>query len=148
MTTVHPVDGTDLQPGVPLDLRMVPVAVAGWGAAALGTWAAAWVWAVLGAGVAGSMLLAATRRSTGWAAAAVVLLALGATGGLHTHRLATGVVAELARAGVSRISVGGAFAFAAIGAVVSAATELREQGTYGFREGSAAGAAAARRAFS
>jgi 2-methylisocitrate lyase-like PEP mutase family enzyme len=57
-------------------------------------------------------------------------------------------VAELARAGVSRISVGGAFAFAALGAVVSAATELREQGTYGFRAGSAAGAAAARRAFS
>jgi 2-methylisocitrate lyase-like PEP mutase family enzyme len=57
-------------------------------------------------------------------------------------------VAELARAGVSRISVGGAFAFAALGAVVSAATELREQGTYGFREGSASGAAAARRAFS
>jgi 2-methylisocitrate lyase-like PEP mutase family enzyme len=57
-------------------------------------------------------------------------------------------VAELARAGVSRISVGGSFAFAALGAVVSAATELREQGTYGFRAGSAAGAAAARRAFS
>jgi 2-methylisocitrate lyase-like PEP mutase family enzyme len=57
-------------------------------------------------------------------------------------------VAELAQAGVSRISVGGAFAFAALGAVVRAATELREQGTYGFRAGSAAGAAAARRAFS
>jgi 2-methylisocitrate lyase-like PEP mutase family enzyme len=57
------------------------------------------------------------------------------------------VVAELAEAGVSRISVGGSFAFAALGAVVSAATELREQGTYGFRAGSAAGAAAARRAF-
>ena len=57
-------------------------------------------------------------------------------------------VAELAGAGVSRISVGGSFAFAALGAVVSAATELREQGTYGFRAGSAAGAAAARRAFS
>ena len=57
-------------------------------------------------------------------------------------------VAELAEAGVSRISVGGSFAFAALGAVVSAATELREQGTYGFRAGSAAGAAAARRAFS
>lgn len=56
-------------------------------------------------------------------------------------------VAELAQAGVSRISVGGAFAFAALGAVVSAAAELREQGTYGFRTGSAAGAAAARRAF-
>jgi len=57
-------------------------------------------------------------------------------------------VAELAEAGVSRISVGGSFAFAALGALVSAATELREQGTYGFRAGSAAGAAAARRAFS
>ena len=57
-------------------------------------------------------------------------------------------VAELAGAGVSRISVGGAFAFAALNAVVSAAAELREQGTYGFRADSAAGAAAARRAFS
>jgi 2-methylisocitrate lyase-like PEP mutase family enzyme len=56
-------------------------------------------------------------------------------------------VGDLARAGVSRVSVGGSFAFAAIGAVVSAATELREQGTYGFRAGAAAGAAAARRAF-
>jgi 2-methylisocitrate lyase-like PEP mutase family enzyme len=57
-------------------------------------------------------------------------------------------VPDLAKAGVSRISVGGSFAFAALGAVVSAATELREQGTYGFRAGSATGAAAARRAFS
>jgi len=56
-------------------------------------------------------------------------------------------VAELAEAGVSRISVGGSFAFAALGALVSAATELREQGTYGFRAGSTTGAAAARRAF-
>ena len=56
-------------------------------------------------------------------------------------------VAELASAGVSRISVGGAFAFAALGAVVSAATELRDQGTYGYWADSAAGAAAARRAF-
>src|SRR5580658_910927 len=50
-------------------------------------------------------------------------------------------VAELAEAGVSRISVGGSFAFAALGALVGAATELREQGTYGFRTASAAGAA-------
>ena len=57
-------------------------------------------------------------------------------------------VAELAQAGVSRISVGGSFAFAALGAVVAAATELREQGTYGYRANSAVGAAAARRAFS
>ena len=41
-------------------------------------------------------------------------------------------VAELAEAGVSRVSVGGAFAVAALSALVSAATELRDQGTYGF----------------
>jgi 2-methylisocitrate lyase-like PEP mutase family enzyme len=56
------------------------------------------------------------------------------------------VVPELAAAGVARISVGGAFAFAALGAAVAAATELREDGTYGFwamaREGSRAAKAA------
>ena len=41
-------------------------------------------------------------------------------------------VAELAEAGVSRISVGGSFAFAALGAAVAAARELRDQGSYGF----------------
>ncbi len=56
-------------------------------------------------------------------------------------------VAELAAAGVRRISVGGAFAFAAIGALQEAARELREQGTYGFLERSRAGSALAKRAF-
>ena len=56
-------------------------------------------------------------------------------------------VSELAALGVSRVSVGGAFAFAAIGAVVEAARELSEQGTYGFAEGAAAGVKAARAAF-
>jgi 2-methylisocitrate lyase-like PEP mutase family enzyme len=41
-------------------------------------------------------------------------------------------VAELARLGVARISVGGAFAFAALGALVEAGRELLEQGSYGF----------------
>jgi 2-methylisocitrate lyase-like PEP mutase family enzyme len=41
-------------------------------------------------------------------------------------------VGELAEAGVSRVSVGGAFAFAALGALVDAATELRDKGTYGY----------------
>jgi 2-methylisocitrate lyase-like PEP mutase family enzyme len=41
-------------------------------------------------------------------------------------------VAELGELGVSRISVGGAWAVAAYGAIVNAATELREQGTYGY----------------
>ena len=56
-------------------------------------------------------------------------------------------VAELAEAGVSRISVGGAFAFAALGAVVDAATELREHGTYGYRDLVVKGVKAARAAF-
>jgi 2-methylisocitrate lyase-like PEP mutase family enzyme len=56
-------------------------------------------------------------------------------------------VAELGEVGVRRISVGGAFAFAALGALVEAARELREQGTYGFRERSGTGLRAARAAF-
>jgi 2-methylisocitrate lyase-like PEP mutase family enzyme len=56
-------------------------------------------------------------------------------------------VSELAEAGVSRISVGGAFAFAALGALVDAATELRDQGTYGYLRGTATGRQAVRGAF-
>jgi hypothetical protein len=48
---------------------------------------------------------------------------------------------------VARISVGGAFAYAALGAVVEAAAELRERGTYGFWDQARGGAAAARAAF-
>jgi 2-methylisocitrate lyase-like PEP mutase family enzyme len=48
-------------------------------------------------------------------------------------------VSELAEAGVSRVSVGGAFAFAALGALVDAATELRDMGTYGYLANSATG---------
>jgi 2-methylisocitrate lyase-like PEP mutase family enzyme len=56
-------------------------------------------------------------------------------------------VAELSQLGVCRVSVGGAFAFAAFGAVVEAARELREQGTYGYLEASRAGATVVREAF-
>ena len=56
-------------------------------------------------------------------------------------------VAELARAGVARVSVGGAFAFAALGAAVEAAEELLDQGTYGFWQRSREGGKAAREAF-
>lgn len=56
-------------------------------------------------------------------------------------------VAELAAAGVRRISVGGAFAYAAIGAVVAAARELLDDGTYGYWPGAGAGSKAARAAF-
>jgi 2-methylisocitrate lyase-like PEP mutase family enzyme len=60
---------------------------------------------------------------------------------------ATPAVSELAQLGVSRVSVGGAFAFAALGAVVEAATELRDQGTYGYLERSRHGLRAARGTF-
>jgi 2-methylisocitrate lyase-like PEP mutase family enzyme len=56
-------------------------------------------------------------------------------------------VAELAAVGVARISVGGAFAFAAIAAVAEAARELREDGTYGYLERARAGVTLARSAF-
>jgi 2-methylisocitrate lyase-like PEP mutase family enzyme len=56
-------------------------------------------------------------------------------------------VGELAEAGVSRVSVGGAFAYAALGALVDAATELRDKGTYGYLAASATGRQAVQRAF-
>jgi 2-methylisocitrate lyase-like PEP mutase family enzyme len=63
-------------------------------------------------------------------------------------RPGTPPVAELAALGVKRISVGGAFAFAAYGATVEAARELLSDGTYGFSELSAKGSKAVRTAFS
>jgi 2-methylisocitrate lyase-like PEP mutase family enzyme len=57
-------------------------------------------------------------------------------------------VARLAELGVARISVGGAFAFAALGALAQAAEELRTAGTYGYLRGAAAGRKIADTAFS
>jgi 2-methylisocitrate lyase-like PEP mutase family enzyme len=56
-------------------------------------------------------------------------------------------VAELAEAGVRRISVGGAFAFAAYGALIEAARELLDEGTYGFWDRTKVGRAAVQEAF-
>ena len=56
-------------------------------------------------------------------------------------------VQELAALGVARVSVGGAFAFAALAGLRDAAEELRARGTYGYLERSAAGVRAARAAF-
>jgi 2-methylisocitrate lyase-like PEP mutase family enzyme len=56
-------------------------------------------------------------------------------------------VSELGEAGVSRISVGGGFAYTALGATVAAARELQDDGTYGFWKTAAEGARAARAAF-
>ncbi len=48
-------------------------------------------------------------------------------------------VAELAAAGVARVSIGGAFAYAAYGTAVAAASEFLLRGTYGFQESSGEG---------
>ena len=56
-------------------------------------------------------------------------------------------VQHLAELGVRRVSVGGAFAFAALGMLVDAATELRDRGTYGYLEHTKKGGDAVRSAF-
>jgi 2-methylisocitrate lyase-like PEP mutase family enzyme len=56
-------------------------------------------------------------------------------------------VAQLAAAGVARVSVGGGFAYAALGALVEAGRELLDEGTYGYWERAAVGRQAARDAF-
>jgi 2-methylisocitrate lyase-like PEP mutase family enzyme len=56
-------------------------------------------------------------------------------------------VAELAELGVSRVSVGGSFAFNALGALREAAEELRDRGTYEYLQRTASGIEAARAAF-
>jgi 2-methylisocitrate lyase-like PEP mutase family enzyme len=56
-------------------------------------------------------------------------------------------LAELVSVGVRRVSVGGSFAWAAMGALVEAAEELLGQGTYGYLERAAIGSAAVRAAF-
>lgn len=55
-------------------------------------------------------------------------------------------LAELEAAGVRRVSVGGAFAYAAYAGLVDAATELRDRGTYGWFEQVGKGSGAFRRA--
>ncbi len=56
-------------------------------------------------------------------------------------------VDELAALGVRRLSVGGAFAFSAYGAVAHAARELQKSGTYEYLEAAAQGVKLAREAF-
>jgi 2-methylisocitrate lyase-like PEP mutase family enzyme len=56
-------------------------------------------------------------------------------------------VQELGALGVRRVSVGSSFAFAAFAALVDAATELRDQGTYQYWERARGSAAVARAAF-
>ena len=56
-------------------------------------------------------------------------------------------VSVLAELGVSRVSVGGAFAFVALDALVTAARELLDEGTYGYRHYAVRGRDFARTAF-
>jgi 2-methylisocitrate lyase-like PEP mutase family enzyme len=77
------------------------------------------------------------RRVTGALGAPVNVLALP---GLPS-------VAELADAGVARISVGGAFSHVAFGALTRAARELLDAGTYGFMDVAADGRAQEASAF-
>jgi 2-methylisocitrate lyase-like PEP mutase family enzyme len=100
-----------------------------------------------------------TRLQAYQAAGADVLYAPGLTSLADIRRLVAAVdrpvnvlampgvppVSDLAEAGVSRVSVGGAFAFAALAALAGAATELRDKGTYGYLAGTAAGRRAVRR---
>ena len=96
-----------------------------------------------------------TRLQAYQAAGADVLYAPGLTSLADIRQVVTAVdrpvnvlampgvpsVKELAEAGVSRVSVGGALAFAALGALADAAAELRDKGTYGYLASSAAGLA-------
>src|SRR5215210_2041761 len=81
------------------DLRLVPLALAGWAAAWLGTWATPGSWALAGGGAAAALVLARLRSSSWLAATAVVTAVLCITGGLHAHRLDQRPVTDLARAG-------------------------------------------------
>jgi len=57
-------------------------------------------------------------------------------------------VAELTELGVRRVSVGAWFAFTALGALVEAATEFRDHGTFGYLDRASIGARTALPAFS
>ena len=102
-----------------------------------------------------------TRLQAYQAAGADVLYAPGVFDVDHIRRLVSSVdlpvnvlalpnapsVAELAAAGVKRISVGSAFAYVALGAAADAARELLDHGTYGFWATAGKGAGIARAAF-
>jgi 2-methylisocitrate lyase-like PEP mutase family enzyme len=62
-------------------------------------------------------------------------------------RAGTPPIAELAEIGVARVSVGGSFMYLALNAALDAARELRDHGTYGYLEQSAAGRTAIQAVF-
>jgi len=78
------------------DLRMAPLAAAGWGAAWLGTWGAPAGTAVAAAGVALALTVAVLRRSALVLTIALVTTMVTGAGVVDVHRLRHGPVALLA----------------------------------------------------
>ena len=79
------------------DLRMVPVALAAWAGAWLGTAGSGAAWGAVALVAAGVGLLAWRRRSAVLVAVACALLAVGTSGAVRADALASGPVATLAR---------------------------------------------------
>ncbi len=95
----EPVTPPDEAPtGRPLrhDLRLAPLAVAGWAAAWLGTGNSEGTWVAAAVSAAVALLAGAVRRSSWLLAVALVIVLLATAGALHGYRLAHGPVARLA----------------------------------------------------
>ena len=102
-----------------VDLRLVPIAVATWVGAWLGTSGLAVGWWIL-VGLAPAIGLAAVLRRSAWLAAVLLTLLVAAgLGGLAVHRLTTGPIADLARGQ----------AVVDLEVEVSADPQLREEGS-------------------
>jgi competence protein ComEC len=78
------------------DLRMVPLAAAGWGAAWVGTWGAPAGLAAAAAGVTLALMVAALRRSARVLSIALVMAMVVGMGAIDVYRLRHGPVALLA----------------------------------------------------
>jgi competence protein ComEC len=78
------------------DLRMVPLAAAGWGAAWVGTWGTPAGMAVAAAGVTLALMVAALRHSAIVLTIALVMAMVGGVGVIDVYRLRHGPVALLA----------------------------------------------------
>jgi competence protein ComEC len=78
------------------DLRMVPLAAAGWGAAWLGTWGATSGMAAAAAGATVALVVATLRRSAVVLTVALVTAAIAGTAFVGGYRLRHGPIAQLA----------------------------------------------------
>jgi competence protein ComEC len=82
--------------GGPPDLRMVPVAIAAWAAAWVGTSGAGVALVIAAAGVAAVLMVAVLRRSALVLTVAIVIILIVCVGLIDVYRLRTGPVARLA----------------------------------------------------